>query len=49
MHTVSDIKATFYDHQRQQANLFETLITEIVALNDKIKVLTPEPKEEKAK
>lgn len=47
MTTLAEFKSNFYDLQRQQANQLETLLNEIVSLNQKIKDLTPEPKTEK--
>lgn len=49
MTTIAEIKSAFYDSQRQQANLFESLVQEIVTLNQKVKDLTPAPVEEAKK
>jgi hypothetical protein len=42
MSSISDLKAAFYDSQRQASNLFEALVGEVLALNEKLK-----PEEEK--
>lgn len=48
MTSIADIKSAFADHQHQTAVLFNALVAEIVALNQKVKELTPpEAKEEK--
>ena len=50
MNTISDIKSAFYDAQRQAANMIETLVAEVVALNAKVKELEEAaPKVEKKK
>lgn len=51
MQTLNDLKAAFYDSQRQTANLFEALVAEVANLNKRAKDLEEEkkPKPEKAK
>lgn len=34
--TINDFKAEFYDLQRAQANILELMVSEVVALNDKM-------------
>lgn len=38
MTTLAELKANFYDNQRQAANMFEAIVAEVVALNTKAKI-----------
>lgn len=46
MSSISDIKAAFYDSQRQASNLFEAMVAEVLSLNEKIKADEPKPKQD---
>lgn len=49
MQTVAEFKAAFYDYQRQQANIMEGLVAEIVSLNGKLKEATEKTSKEEKK
>jgi hypothetical protein len=46
MSSISDIKAAFYDSQRQASNLFEAMVSEVLSLNEKLKAEAPATKPE---
>ena len=44
MATIADIKSAFYDSQRQAANAFETMVSEVLEMKKMENQKSPEPK-----